>query len=359
MAKRSPILGFNHNFSHRGLVFHIQTEDSGVNNPHIFTHLFNGGVILSSCKLTYDADSAVEVVKALMQAQHKRMLKDLKKGVFDAKISEFFAADPRLDGGITTKIDVDMLEEVDQEAEKSRSSEPRMKHPYDSRPNPFENLQITPPSGRTLLGAGPSPILNLGPPPVPPGPPPIPQGARPVAARPVAAPSPVAETPSGAAIIHAKAPESAPEPPGVRPEGPGAYHRTGMIRRIESHEISAKRVTPKPAPPRAVRQRPGGKAASGRRIRQPTMSFASEQLEHDSEVPSVIVGAPPQVVGASKRDRAERDRADIDSKQGKHRNQSLEKQTQLGGSLFGKDLISEKSLDEVILAYLSEDSSEK
>jgi hypothetical protein len=28
-------------------------------------------------------------------------------------------------------------------------------------------------------------------------------------------------------------------------------------------------------------------------------------------------------------------------------------------SLFGKDLISEKSLDEVILAYLSEDSSEE
>ena len=28
------------------------------------------------------------------------------------------------------------------------------------------------------------------------------------------------------------------------------------------------------------------------------------------------------------------------------------------GSVFGKDMISEKSLDEVIMAYLSEDSSE-
>ncbi len=348
MAKRSPILGFNHNFSHRGLVFHVQTEDSGVNNPHIFTHLFNGGVILSSCKLTYDADSAIEVVKALMQAQHKRMLKDLKKGVFDAKISEFFAADPRLDGGITTKIDVDMLEEVEQEAAKwMPTTEPPNRSAPDSRPNPFENLQITP-AGRTLPGAGPSPLL-AGPPyrPAPAGPPPIPSAA---------APSPVAETPSGAAIIHAKAPESAPEPPGVRPEGPGAYHRTGMIRRIESHEIAAR--VPKPAPPRAVRQHPGGKAA-GRRIRQPTMSFASERPDQERDsAPSVIVGAPPQVVGTSKQTR--QTRAGIDPEQStERRNQPVEKQTPLGGSLFGNDLFSEKSLDEVILAYLSEDSSEK
>ena len=30
-----------------------------------------------------------------------------------------------------------------------------------------------------------------------------------------------------------------------------------------------------------------------------------------------------------------------------------------GDSIFGEDLISEKSLDEVILAYLSEDADEK
>jgi hypothetical protein len=58
VAKRSPILGYNHNFRHRGLVFHVQTEDSGVDNPHIFTHLFHGGVILSSRKLDYDAAAA-------------------------------------------------------------------------------------------------------------------------------------------------------------------------------------------------------------------------------------------------------------------------------------------------------------
>jgi hypothetical protein len=51
LAKRSPILGFNHNIRHRGVVFHVQTEDSGVDNPHLFTHLFHGGTILSTRKL--------------------------------------------------------------------------------------------------------------------------------------------------------------------------------------------------------------------------------------------------------------------------------------------------------------------
>ena len=39
MAKRSPILGYNHNVRYRGLIFHVQTEDSGLMNPHLFTHL--------------------------------------------------------------------------------------------------------------------------------------------------------------------------------------------------------------------------------------------------------------------------------------------------------------------------------
>jgi hypothetical protein len=55
VGKRSPILGYNHNVRYRGLVFHVQTEDSGVLAPHVFTHLFYEGVILSTRKLVYDA----------------------------------------------------------------------------------------------------------------------------------------------------------------------------------------------------------------------------------------------------------------------------------------------------------------
>lgn len=96
MAKRSPILGYNHNVRYRGLVFHVQTEDSGLLSPHLFTHLFYGGVIISTRKLVYDAGAAEDAIKSLMQAQHKAVLKDLRKGSFDDKIDQYLAGTPGL-----------------------------------------------------------------------------------------------------------------------------------------------------------------------------------------------------------------------------------------------------------------------
>ncbi|MEO8705853.1 MAG: hypothetical protein ABI867_37830, partial [Kofleriaceae bacterium] len=96
MAKRSPILGYNHNVRYRGLVFHVQTEDSGVLSPHLFTHLFYTGVIVSTRKLVYDSGSAEESIKSLMQAQHKAVLKDLRRGHFDDKIDEYLGTTPGL-----------------------------------------------------------------------------------------------------------------------------------------------------------------------------------------------------------------------------------------------------------------------
>ncbi|NVB78180.1 MAG: hypothetical protein HOV81_07290, partial [Kofleriaceae bacterium] len=97
MAKRSPILGYNHNVRYRGLVFHVQTEDSGLLNPHLFTHLFHEGVIVSTRKLVYDAGANEEAIKALMQAQHKAVMKDLKKGSFDEKIDQYLGGTPGLE----------------------------------------------------------------------------------------------------------------------------------------------------------------------------------------------------------------------------------------------------------------------
>ncbi|HEU4731074.1 MAG TPA: hypothetical protein VFT22_24440 [Kofleriaceae bacterium] len=96
MSKRSPILGYNHNVRYRGLVFHVQTEDSGVASPHLFTHLFHSGVIVSTRKLVYDAGSAEESIKSLMQAQHKATLKDLRRGHFDDKIDSYLGGTPGL-----------------------------------------------------------------------------------------------------------------------------------------------------------------------------------------------------------------------------------------------------------------------
>jgi hypothetical protein len=88
---RSPLLGYNHNVKYGGQIFHVQTEDSGPGNPHLFTHLFFGGSILASKRGQYDPSIPEEEVRAMMQAQHKAILKELKQTAYDERIARFFS----------------------------------------------------------------------------------------------------------------------------------------------------------------------------------------------------------------------------------------------------------------------------
>lgn len=81
------VVGFNHNFSYKGQVYHVQTEDSGVKNPHVITLLYRGGTILASKKTSYadiiKVNNLDAVVEDLMKSQHREMLRLLKNGEFD------------------------------------------------------------------------------------------------------------------------------------------------------------------------------------------------------------------------------------------------------------------------------------
>lgn len=83
------VVGFNHNVMYRGEVFHVQTEDSGVANPHIVTLIYREGTIIAARKTSYadiiKVDNLERVVEELMKEQHKGMLRRLKNGEFDAK----------------------------------------------------------------------------------------------------------------------------------------------------------------------------------------------------------------------------------------------------------------------------------
>lgn len=87
---RSPLLGYNHNVKYRGRIFHVQTEDSGPANPHLITHLFFEGTILASKRHEYDPDAPDDIVRALMQGQHKALLKEVKQSGHDPKLERFF-----------------------------------------------------------------------------------------------------------------------------------------------------------------------------------------------------------------------------------------------------------------------------
>jgi hypothetical protein len=81
-------VGFNNNVKYRDHVFHIQTEDSGLNKPHVITHLFaDGGRIIKSHKRSYaDSVSRPDValfVRGLMKGQQMEMIISLRDGKFD------------------------------------------------------------------------------------------------------------------------------------------------------------------------------------------------------------------------------------------------------------------------------------
>jgi hypothetical protein len=85
-------VGFNNNVKYGGNVFHIQTEDSGLDRPHIITHLFaDGGRIIKSNKRSYanevKRDDIAPYVRQLMKGQHMEMAIMLREGKFDEVIA--------------------------------------------------------------------------------------------------------------------------------------------------------------------------------------------------------------------------------------------------------------------------------
>jgi hypothetical protein len=78
------LVGYNTNVPYKGIMYHVQTEDSGLKNPVVITLLYLKGTILSSKKTNYGdliSDPGYkEKVREVMKAQHKAMLKELIAG---------------------------------------------------------------------------------------------------------------------------------------------------------------------------------------------------------------------------------------------------------------------------------------
>jgi hypothetical protein len=386
---RSPILGFNHNLHHRGRSFHVQTEDSGLNRSRIFTHLFHEGVIVASKKVEYDPESDAEVVKGLMQAQHKAVLRELKKGVYDPKILGLLGADAAAPAAVisdpTVKAPapelIELLEDDDQEyaqiivddsnnsnasmvagtldanegddeldvsgAFRRLSSEPRQVTPI-----PVTVSPATPPRAHTWMltrtGQQERPFDKTGsnqaavPTPVPTTiPPPIPTSrseARRRASTPVMPAPPV------------KLPEvPTPPPPPLMQRGKRNISPTGPL---PSPEVR------RPAPPPPLVPSGTGRAvtspilpvvppaprapATGQPRIKPTESIVVAR-------PAVVIGGPGGPTGGPGTPGG--------PPTGQERKPARET-TPPPESIFGQDLISEKSLDEVIMAYLSEDAND-
>jgi hypothetical protein len=308
----SPLLGYNNNIRHRNRVFHVQTEDSGVRHPHIITHLFmDGGRILKSIKTSYvehvGAEKMQDVVRQMMKEQHKAMLIALRDGQYDALVD----GDAAAAGG--------------------RNTLPKGATPDSKAKAPSAGATAAAPRGAKVSA----------PPPRSPEPT-IPDGDAPPTTRTV--PSAPEELTLDIEALERAAAESATplfQAPSDLPPPPANLFRdrgTGVYRGV--------------APPSADQVRaPAGRSPSSR---PGAIMRSSSKPPPPSRRGVATPAPPPRQTGKPPR------RSAPPSSEGRYapaRPAAIfgQARPQRGNSIFGEDLISDKSLDEVILSYLAED----
>lgn len=87
------ITGHNTDVRYGDLVLHVQTEDKGQGNPYIESLVYFGGQVVVAKRASYadmlqDGKGDNEIM-ALMDRQHRMMIKAIQTGKFDEKISAF------------------------------------------------------------------------------------------------------------------------------------------------------------------------------------------------------------------------------------------------------------------------------
>jgi hypothetical protein len=378
MKHISPQLGFNNNVRHKGHVFHIQTEDSGVKHPHVITHLFaDGGRILKSTKTSYaeflGEDDLAKKVRGLMQEQHKAMFIALRAGKFDhmlpdaeaspeqvvAKSAEGAQAPAPVEAvapiepvapveAVVAAPSVESVEEV--EPPKAAVPEPPPSDAGRSRPL-LSALASQPPSSRSRLTPPPpkkgEPLSHLAAP------------TKGGVARGVEPFAPTMPGIEGLRPVRAEEPQRAPASakPGRHPSfRPAAAQRPPLSESLELDLEALERAAEQtnspvyqqlrdlPPPPATLLRPSASRNTSYRSVTPQAPQMIKEPARH---APSK--DAPPSPEPAS--------RSDKDHRYSHSRPASIFGPTRPleGSSIFGEDLISEKSLDEVILGYLAED----
>lgn len=83
------VTGFNTDVKHDGRVYHVQTEDKGLQNPIIETLIYMGGEILAARRTSYadliERGGEDKEVAERIESQHNRTILDIKNGKFDGK----------------------------------------------------------------------------------------------------------------------------------------------------------------------------------------------------------------------------------------------------------------------------------
>ncbi|UCG38530.1 MAG: hypothetical protein JSV00_10230 [bacterium] len=82
------LTGYNTDIKHEGVIYHVQTEDGGTENPVIVSLIYQGGRILASKKTSYaqllGTDGLLSRLRDLLEKQHRDMIKVILTGSLGA-----------------------------------------------------------------------------------------------------------------------------------------------------------------------------------------------------------------------------------------------------------------------------------
>lgn len=292
---QSPLLGYNNNVRHKGKVFHIQTEDSGAKYGHIITHLFMDGGRILKSVKTGYAEY---IGNERMADIVKEMMKQQHKAMFIALRDGKFDAIAELGG----------------------------------TPEPAAVVARTEPAPPP---AAPAASVKVNPP-----------------------------TPPAPAVASAKPPPPVPrediEPQTIRQPEPSeltldidALERAAAASHLDSPGMRHQSELP-PPPANLFRDRGGG----GKYRMTPVPPVAQTGKRGSAPAPKRATPPPPAATGRASQAGVP---AAGERRYAPTRPAAIfgQAKPQPNKSVFGEDLISDKSLDEVILSYLAEDLDEK
>ncbi len=293
---QSPLLGYNNNVRHKNRVFHIQTEDSGVKHPHVITHLFmDGGRILKSVKTSYaehvGADGLQDTVRAMMKEQHKAMFIALRDGQFDHMFEPG-------EGSVAKKVSVPVPDAPPASDPLAAPASAPLSSPL-SAPQPPRPFGQPPQRTPTLLGTQTIP----------------------------------APPPSDALVMRAPEATIPDDVPVTTRESARPYVD------LEKRSLIADDLPP---PPQGLFQTK--KSDTGRYGKVPAEGapVPREEPSEQRKAPTTEAAPPPPQA--------------LEGRYAPARPAAIFGQAKpRQSSIFGEDLISDKSLDEVILSYLAED----
>jgi hypothetical protein len=82
------ITGFNTDVQYEGRVFHVQTEDKGLDNPVVESLVYTGGEIITSRRTAYtdlarSSEFSESEVARRMESQHQAIIREILSGRFD------------------------------------------------------------------------------------------------------------------------------------------------------------------------------------------------------------------------------------------------------------------------------------